>query len=374
MESDAMAVVNYYYPKRIDLKSTPEEANLILPEMRCAQPLYGSLILGNSADSLISVVLDESVDDQFSFLYVDKNNNEDLTDDDNPQWDEEENGYWFKEELVDVYYRDDRQKAPVPYTIKFYRHPKRMPKVLVAFRNGYREGAITLKDTTYKVALFDDDLDGLFQLSGKGAIIIDINRDGVLNGRTDSPEYFTFDDLFNIRGETYRIKRISPAGDVLTLTTADSAVAPKRILTAGQNAPDIRTTSLQGTFIDLNAFKNKVVLIDFWATWCKPWQNELGILKRSYQRYHPRGFEIIGVSLDYDLDTLREFLQSNDIRWGQVATGEGWRMDLVRIFNVQAVPKNFLLDRNGVIRFKDVHGNHLGARIFELLNEPEVVN
>ncbi|MFQ5751115.1 MAG: peroxiredoxin family protein, partial [bacterium] len=307
MESDAMAIVNYYYPKRIILTPTPAEANLQLPEFKTHQPLFGALIIGNSADSVVTLVLDESQQDNFSYFYIDKNNNEDLTDDGDPFWDDNKNDYWSKEELVDVYYKDDHQKAAVPYPITFYRYKRRFRDSIVAFRDGYREGTITLKDSTYKIALLDDDLNGLFRASEKGALIIDVNRDGILNGHTDSPEFFLLTSLFNVNGITYRIKNISPPGDLITLAIADTMVRPKIVVTAGLRAPLFRTTAIDGQVIDLEEFKNKVVLLDFWATWCKPWQKELANLKRNFNRYHYRGFEIIGLNLDYDLDQLLEF-------------------------------------------------------------------
>ncbi|MFQ5639045.1 MAG: TlpA family protein disulfide reductase [bacterium] len=370
MQSDAMAIVNYYQPKRIILSAQPQEAGLTLPNFSVSQPLFGVLMLGDSPDSLITLALDET--DSGSYLYIDRNNNEDLTDDGDPGWDEDKSAYRSKEALVDVTYKDSNQKAPVPYPITFYRSKNRTPDSIVAFRNGYREGTIALKDTSYRIALLDDDFNGLF--TEKGAIIIDTNRDGHLSGDTDSEEYYSLHEPFNLNGVTYKMKHVSPAGDFITLTIADTMVFPKTSLIIGTVAPSFQTRSIDGQSIDLLNYRNKVVLLDFWATWCKPWEEALPELKRIHERYQARGLEIIGVNLDYDLETLSDFVQENRIPWQQVSTGKGWDMALVNIYKVEAIPKNFLLDRNGVIRYKNLHGNTLRLKISELLNEPEIGN
>ena len=209
MESDAMSVVNYYIPKRIELSDTPLEANLVLPELKSNNPRFGSIVMGKSSDASISIVLDEVRDKSnkiiSSDLYVDKNNNEDLTDDGDSNWDDDKKTYFMKEVLIDVNYTDDSQIA-VPYPVNFYRYKHRLENSVVAFRNGYRKGTITLKDTTYKIAIFDDDLDGLFNERDKGAIVIDSNRDGTLNGESGSGEYFSLRSHFDINGTTYKIK------------------------------------------------------------------------------------------------------------------------------------------------------------------------
>ena len=97
-------------------------------------------------------------------------------------------------------------------------------------------------------------------------------------------------------------------------------------------------------------------------------------LKRNYKKYQARGFEIIGMSLDYDVDYLREFLAKHEILWPQISDSQGWDMALVTDYQISALPKNFLLDREGVIRYKDLRGENLQAKIYELLNEPEISN
>lgn len=371
MESDAMAVVNYYHPKRIELRKEPSESNLVLPELRSAEPLYGRLEMGNSDDPIISILLDETHDQGISFLYIDKNNNEDFTDDDEATWDEVKRDYMIKEVLIDVAYNGIAPQT-VPYPVSFYRYKNRLKDSIVAFRNGYREGKLAINDTVYRLAIFDDNLDGLFDEMDKGAIVIDLNLDGALNGKTDSDEYFSLKNAFAFGQETLRIKHISPAGDLLTFAAIDSFFTPRQTLSQDLDAPVFRSLDINGNLVDFEKHKNKVVLIDFWATWCKPWEEELGALKKDYERYHSRGFDIIGMSLDYEVSAVSEYVRENNIDWPQIADGNGWYMSFVDVFKVDALPRNFLIDKNGVIRYKNLYGKNLSSKIYELLVEPEV--
>lgn len=372
MESDAMAVVNTYYPRRIRLRGTPMEANLRLPTLQSSQPRFGALVLGNSSDSLVSIMLDEATSRNASLLYVDRDNDEDLTNDGEAVWDDVTRTFRMKEVLVEIAYGDGEEAQIVPYPITFYRYSNRLPESVIAYRNGYRKGHIALHDTVYKIALFDDEPDGLFDDLSQGTMVIDINRDGVLDGKNDSDEYFRLADYFAVNGRTYRVKEVSPSGDVISVTSVDTVVFPKQQLSTDLRSPSFRTLDVTGQVVDLEHYRNKVVLLDFWASWCKPWEQELENLKRSYNKFHKRGFEIIGLSLDYDLDHLNEYVASHNVPWPQIADGTAWEMPVVELYKVNALPRNYLLDRNGIIRYKNVRGRKLEAKIYELLNEPEV--
>ncbi len=97
MESDAMSIVNYYNPKRIRLQEHPLESNIKLPEFIFTSPKFGALVIGNGPDSLITIALDESPGKGESFLFIDRNNNQDLTDDEDYNWDDDKSTYWTKE-------------------------------------------------------------------------------------------------------------------------------------------------------------------------------------------------------------------------------------------------------------------------------------
>jgi thiol-disulfide isomerase/thioredoxin len=366
METDAMSVVDYYIPQFIRLSDKPVENVKALPESRPGhKSLYGALHIGDHADSLITVVLHQSPDSKSVRLFIDKNNNEDLSDDGNLQQVVKDN-YWSWYELVDVRYKGF--SAVVPYPVRLYRYSDILPEVLVVFRDGYRRGEVVLEDSVYRFAIFDDDLNGRFNEPETGALIVDLNRDGVLDGSTDSPEYMQLFSPFPAGEHLYRIKKVSVAGDLVVFTRTDS-MHSREPLTINDTAPSFRAYDLNGNVVDLDAMTNRVILLDFWATWCKPWKNELSLLQRINRRYQNRGFEIIGISLDYNMDILKEFLETESMPWTQIAYGMGWENPLAELYQINALPARILIDRQGKLRFKNLHGKTLESQVVELLNE-----
>ena len=87
---------------------------------------------------------------------------------------------------------------------------------------------------------------------------------------------------------------------------------------------DIQFTSIDDKKVDVSKMKGKVVLIDFWATWCGPCVAELPNVKRAYEKLHPKGFEIVGISLDSKESALRRFVKKEEMPWPQYFDGKGW--------------------------------------------------
>jgi thiol-disulfide isomerase/thioredoxin len=112
---------------------------------------------------------------------------------------------------------------------------------------------------------------------------------------------------------------------------------------------DLRFTALDGRAVDVAAMTNRVVLIDFWATWCGPCVRELPRLLELHQAYHPRGFEIVGVSLDEDREALEKFVADRKIPWPQAFDGKGWASEHARAFGVTSIPSLWLVNRGKVV-------------------------
>ncbi|HEY7428116.1 MAG TPA: tetratricopeptide repeat protein, partial [Gemmataceae bacterium] len=114
---------------------------------------------------------------------------------------------------------------------------------------------------------------------------------------------------------------------------------------------DLAGPTVQGEKFDLKQLRGKVVLIDFWATWCGPCVAEMPNVKRAYDRYHKDGFEVVGVSLDNSKEKLVEFLKTKEVPWPQLffaAKGDqGWNNPLARKYGVRAIPSTILVDRAG---------------------------
>lgn len=144
----------------------------------------------------------------------------------------------------------------------------------------------------------------------------------------------------------------------------------QRSLTVGAKFPDFDEKDLAGKPLSVANYKGKVVLIDFWATWCGPCVRELPSVLKTYEKHHAKGFEIIGISLDKDEKTLTSFIKKQDMPWPQYFDGLGWANKLAQKYGVSSIPATYLVDGEGKILAKDLRGDALEAEVAKNLSKP----
>jgi thiol-disulfide isomerase/thioredoxin len=135
----------------------------------------------------------------------------------------------------------------------------------------------------------------------------------------------------------------------------------------GTEPKPIDVTGLDGKPLSLAGLKGKVVLLDFWATWCGPCMQELPNVLAAYRKYHDKGFEIVGISLDQDEKKLRACLTGKGMTWPQFFDGKGWQNAVAVDYGIQSIPATFLLDKDGKVVRKGLRGPALERAIEKLL-------
>jgi peroxiredoxin len=134
-------------------------------------------------------------------------------------------------------------------------------------------------------------------------------------------------------------------------------------LVVGAQFPSFDEKDLSGNSLSLADYKGKIVLIDFWATWCGPCVAELPNVMSTYEKDHPKGFEIIGISLDKERPKLEQFIRQKQMSWPQIFDGQGWESKLAQKYGVNSIPATYLLDGDGKIIAKDLRGPQLDAAV-----------
>jgi thiol-disulfide isomerase/thioredoxin len=155
------------------------------------------------------------------------------------------------------------------------------------------------------------------------------------------------------------------------------ADAAGRLIAMRQRSNELRSkpialkfTATNGTEVDLEKMRGKVVLVDFWASWCAPCLMELPHVVAAYQRLHDRGFEVIGISLDQDKDAMDEATKKLGMTWPQYFDGGGFAENrFAREFGINAIPDAWLIDKKGMLRGTRVSGESLAAEVEKLLAE-----
>ena len=136
----------------------------------------------------------------------------------------------------------------------------------------------------------------------------------------------------------------------------------------GDRVPDFTFNTPEGEPLPLYDYLKgkKLVLIDFWASWCGPCRAEAKHVKEIYDQFHSKGFDVFGVSLDENLEAWKKAIKDDGIVWEQVSDLKGWKTPACKWFNFNGIPCMFLVDGNGKILARDLRGEALARKVAEI--------
>lgn len=131
----------------------------------------------------------------------------------------------------------------------------------------------------------------------------------------------------------------------------------------GKPAPELNLPDANGKEIPLSSFKGKYVLVDFWASWCRPCRIENPNVVQAFNRYKDRNFTILGVSLDQKKESWLQAIDEDQLTWTHVSDLAFWNSKAVDIFRFEGIPYNVLINPDGIVIAEDLRGPELGARL-----------
>jgi len=166
------------------------------------------------------------------------------------------------------------------------------------------------------------------------------------------------------------LKQLAAGSDARLAGAASEILQRKEKMADLKTKPvDLKFTAVDGQPIDLVNLRGKVVLVDFWASWCGPCMGEMPNVVSTYGKLHGKGFEIVGISLDQEKADMEGALKSQKMTWPQYFDGGGWKNKIASSFGIQSIPAAWLIDKKGMLRETGLRGEALGEAIEKLLAE-----
>lgn len=183
----------------------------------------------------------------------------------------------------------------------------------------------------------------------------------ILNISSDFKYYEMIDSCLNLKYPT------SPfISSLHSEVSQNRSRANAKNYNIGDYADDISLPDPNGNIVKLSSLKGKYVLLDFWAAWCKPCRGENPNLVLNYNKYHSKGFEIYGISLDKEKQSWVNAINADKLTWIHVSDLKYWNSAVAIQYKVEGIPANFLLDKEGKIIGKNLRGEELSIKLAEI--------
>jgi peroxiredoxin len=159
---------------------------------------------------------------------------------------------------------------------------------------------------------------------------------------------------------------------VTNITKMKERLKMMKAVAIGQKAPDFTLNDINGNMVTLSSKfdgKTKLLLIDFWASWCGPCRGENPNVVKVWKEFNKKGFDVFGVSLDQDGEAWKKAIADDKLTWTQVSDLKYWNCAPAQLYAVSAIPSNFLLDGNGIILANNLRGEDLYNKVKEILGD-----
>ena len=331
-----------------------------------AQALYGiNLSLGEKNISWII----EGNETQGYVFYADWNSDGDLRDDKPIKLKKADGKYQFEFSKI-LTETVDNKKQSYPFHIKVKAGEleptgETKKKLAVFFYNQtIRKGVLKVNNRRIAVGLvgasgiYNADYNPLyFDLNG--------NNNFEVKDRYSTEIYKVSEKFINIEDKTYEFS-VDRYGDSLTLTALIEELPPRAELAAGYKAPDFSFSDINGKNHLLSDFRGKIVLLDFWGTWCAPCVAEAPELAEVYNKFKDKGFEIVSFAKEEKVETIQNFIKKREMNWTHSQLQEG----ISKLYRIDGFPTYFLIDKDGKIISNDLRaGDEMYKKVEELLAE-----
>jgi len=190
----------------------------------------------------------------------------------------------------------------------------------------------------------------------RSELLLTLARDAMTTGE-DEEARICFEEMIRLDANSFYLKHAE--GGLYELTS----------LAVGQPAPRFKARDLEGHLIELSSLRGKVVVLEFWATWCEPCYWEIPHLKRMRAEHQDDDFALIGIALDQDVETLQRTLAAEGIDWPQILQEDRYDGRISKLYNIFGIPRAYLIDGHGRIAAKMLREEELEERVRELLVE-----